>query len=487
MNVDAKPQRQRQDALSFWIVKSVIFVRCLFKLAIADRQIERKVAPYLNLPVSRSTLTLTEVERTQIALISKALGFWSQVFPNRFRCVHRSYVLCEWLRARGKDATICIGWPTGSGRSNDSLKWRYAHAWVELGSEVVGDQNELHKDYLRFERASPSNGVTPRSAIDEHARQMIATKELLRVTSGLGAVQVHYLYLKGLSYDIPAANAQRQVSRPRAFADIDLLVNPKDLQRVDVMLKGLGYDSDFSVSGVRGVILKLSNFNHVTYRSATAVFPIEVHWRLKEAELCHGNSGHLLSKSYRSVLLSDQNLNVGAPVQLFFHAVLHGVRDGFGRRKHVEDVYKLFAGLDDTLHAQVVELARLMRIEAFVGAALILVSEETPGFMIPPELASGSFADTRAHKMALSWRMRLHGAKQAVEHLNSVSPRSIMSLGLSFDRKVIFYAGRYCRLLFSLLFVILQPSAEIGFQSFKRLRQGSKCARIGKSPHRRAA
>ncbi len=56
----------------------------------------------------------------------------SRVQLVRARCLHRSLVLHEWLRHRGLPSELRIG----VRKENGELR---AHAWVELGEQVVND------------------------------------------------------------------------------------------------------------------------------------------------------------------------------------------------------------------------------------------------------------------------------------------------------------------------------------------------------------
>lgn len=63
--------------------------------------------------------------------IESALGTACAFYPKRVLCLQRSTVLIQMLRARGVAAKLVIGTQT--------LPFR-AHAWVEIGEDILSDQ-----------------------------------------------------------------------------------------------------------------------------------------------------------------------------------------------------------------------------------------------------------------------------------------------------------------------------------------------------------
>ncbi len=65
----------------------------------------------------------------------------ARIHPERPRCLHRSLVLDRWLRREGLPSELRIG----VAKAGDTLR---AHAWVELGGQVVNDHPAAVADFL---------------------------------------------------------------------------------------------------------------------------------------------------------------------------------------------------------------------------------------------------------------------------------------------------------------------------------------------------
>ncbi len=64
--------------------------------------------------------------------------------PTKPNCLERSMTLWWMLRSAGVDGELHIGARKQSGRLE-------AHAWVELGGQVLNDGAEVHQHYARFD------------------------------------------------------------------------------------------------------------------------------------------------------------------------------------------------------------------------------------------------------------------------------------------------------------------------------------------------
>jgi len=75
---------------------------------------------------------------------ARALGLAARNLPLRALCLERSLALWWLARRRGADAALRIGVRrTGGGIE--------AHAWVEVGGVVVGDEPDVASRYLPFD------------------------------------------------------------------------------------------------------------------------------------------------------------------------------------------------------------------------------------------------------------------------------------------------------------------------------------------------
>jgi hypothetical protein len=81
--------------------------------------------------------------------------------PTNPNCLERSMALWWLMRRAGVDAGLQIGARKQGGRFE-------AHAWVELGGQVLNDGAEVHQHYVRFDAAIAS------AAVESHAARKSA-------------------------------------------------------------------------------------------------------------------------------------------------------------------------------------------------------------------------------------------------------------------------------------------------------------------------
>jgi hypothetical protein len=77
--------------------------------------------------------------------------------PANPNCLERSLTLWWLLRRNGVEAELHIGARKQGARFE-------AHAWVELGGQVINDGAEIHQHYARFDAPIAAAGAQPRAA-----------------------------------------------------------------------------------------------------------------------------------------------------------------------------------------------------------------------------------------------------------------------------------------------------------------------------------
>lgn len=87
--------------------------------------------------------------------------------PTSPNCLERSMTLWWMLRRAGVDGELHIGARKEGGRFE-------AHAWVELGGQVLNDGTEVHKHYARFD--APITAVAGESHATGKAGSHVAGK-----------------------------------------------------------------------------------------------------------------------------------------------------------------------------------------------------------------------------------------------------------------------------------------------------------------------
>jgi len=97
-----------------------------------------------SLSMRSSPLLSVDEERVAALRALRAVRSIELHGPTNPNCLERSMALWWILRRGGIDGELCIGARKDGGRFE-------AHAWVELGGEVLNDSAEVHQHYARFD------------------------------------------------------------------------------------------------------------------------------------------------------------------------------------------------------------------------------------------------------------------------------------------------------------------------------------------------
>lgn len=145
---------------------------------------------------------------------------------------------------------------------------------------------------------------------------------------------INVLFLKGpsLSY-----NLYGDISF-RTSSDLDLLVPLEELDKVEALVKHLGYVKDEYINGV------LSDWkwrhHHFTYIHPIKKVKIEVHWRLNPGPGREPSFLDLWNRKEKCVLTKTPVYTLGKE-DLFFFLVTHGSRHGWSRLRWLMDIVQL--------------------------------------------------------------------------------------------------------------------------------------------------
>jgi hypothetical protein len=96
-----------------------------------------------SLPAHLSQSLPADVQRETAICAVRAVRSVELHGPTRPNCLERSMTLWWMLRRAGVKGELCIGARKEIGRFE-------AHAWVELGGQVLNDGAEVHEHYVRF-------------------------------------------------------------------------------------------------------------------------------------------------------------------------------------------------------------------------------------------------------------------------------------------------------------------------------------------------
>ena len=102
----------------------------------------------LNTPDVNQSVALTPELRTSIRQRAVAIAWIAKIHPLRPKCLHRSLVLHQWLKERGIDAQLEIGWGENIG-----------HAWITYNGKVLNDRADIAKVTPRLTKAVEQNKI----------------------------------------------------------------------------------------------------------------------------------------------------------------------------------------------------------------------------------------------------------------------------------------------------------------------------------------
>lgn len=177
--------------------------------------------------------------------------------------------------------------------------------------------------------------------------------------------------LKGL----PIASKYYREASDRHAGDIDLLLtDPQDCQRVDTLIRGLGYQAFGALveNDSQGRLQRELNAakKEQVYQSPCQTFLVEVHWANPQVPVF---SSELLSAYMREqVHVHCQGVNLAIPPNdvLLEYLLWHGARSKWFRLKWLADVYLLMVQSPE-LKEGVEERAAAGSVPAMLGATLL--------------------------------------------------------------------------------------------------------------------
>jgi hypothetical protein len=110
--------------------------RAIWSLVVIDLELRLWGLPHVVARAERTAGSATTPPAPRGVHRARRYARWLEVASRvpwvRARCLHRSLALHEWLCHQGLPSRLCIGVRKAQGKLQ-------AHAWVELGGEVVND------------------------------------------------------------------------------------------------------------------------------------------------------------------------------------------------------------------------------------------------------------------------------------------------------------------------------------------------------------
>lgn len=174
---------------------------------------------------------------------------------------------------------------------------------------------------------------------------------------------IRSLFLKG---PILAKDLYDDISS-RTCGDLDLLIPFKDLEVVDQILMGLGYQKDEYIKSLLGDWKW--RHHHFTYFHPEKGTKVEIHWRLNPSPSKEPTFEELWNNR-RIFVLKDKPIHYLGEDDLFFFLVTHGARHGWSRLRWLLDIHMM---LNIELNwNKIKQNIHIFQSEKIVGQSLIL-------------------------------------------------------------------------------------------------------------------
>lgn len=222
-----------------------------------------------------------------------------------------------------------------------------------------------------------------------HTRyNLYLTRELLNLLSSFNANDIQALPLKGPAL---AVMAYDNISL-RQFADLDILIHPKDVIRALNLLYARGYKLAAPLTRIQQVAPRFSQKKDLILTNANGNVRVELHWRLT------GN--HFSFPIYMDKLWERlEPLKIGGATvrnlplnDLLLFLCMHGARHGWERLEWICDIAELIRIHPDLNWKEITCQARALGSERNLALGLFL-AHDLLGARLPKEILQGIAAD----------------------------------------------------------------------------------------------
>ncbi|MEK3991752.1 nucleotidyltransferase domain-containing protein [Robertmurraya sp. FSL R5-0851] len=214
------------------------------------------------------------------------------------------------------------------------------------------------------------------------------SSEMSHISSLFSENGIRSLFLKG---PILAKELYGDISL-RTSSDLDLLVELKDLSKVDKLLTEKGYVKDEYIQSI------LSDWkwrhHHFTYINPINNIKIEIHWRLNPGPGREPSFNYLWSRKETS-LYTGKPIHYLGHVDLFYFLVTHGARHGWSRLRWLVDIHQLIQ--KNVSCSLIWDTLKKYHVES-IGKQAILLSREILGTKLSKEWVH--YLDEQSTKLA---------------------------------------------------------------------------------------
>jgi len=279
-----------------------------------------------------------------------------------------------------------------------------------------------------------------------HTLPMMA--ELVRVLKIMDNNGIRVVVMKGF----PLAYQLYKDMTLRPSRDLDILISPKNLDKVRMLIEENGYILRPPIAKLTPEQLKkwMKSNQHIEYWQPNKGILLEIHWRLD----CHGMDIPLAQaqNSLIQLQIAGQSIQILGKEESLLYLVLHGAVHAWFRLKWLYDVDAMIRQ-GDFCWSALYQLADRLAVRTVLNQTVILLREllQTP---IPIGIVTVAIKDKQAEK--LGW-MALRFIKDHEYHPKS---RKVIAVLYFQWRKYQFYLQSKWKKRLSFIFRCFLPSEE---------------------------
>ncbi|GAE35944.1 nucleotidyltransferase domain-containing protein [Halalkalibacter akibai] len=263
-------------------------------------------------------------------------------------------------------------------------------------------------------------------------RMLQLSGEMEQLSKLLLSQNINSIFIKG---PVIAHDLYGDISL-RTSSDLDFLVELKNLEKVEIILKQLGYVKKEFISSV----LNDWKWRHsnVIYFDPVKDVKVEIHWRLHPGPGKEPSFNELWQRS-RVSNLTQSIVHFLGKEDLFLFLISHGARHGYCRLRWLYDIHR-FMQQDDINWEKLDQLIKTHQNRVVIGLAGILTSKIFATKL--PENMDKFVASTKAQRLATNTLFYLEDMinvheEPPVEEVSRYHSKYLFSL-MSMPQKMLF-------------------------------------------------
>lgn len=200
-------------------------------------------------------------------------------------------------------------------------------------------------------------------------RNLYLTRKLIEIVRLFEAANIPVLPFKG---PLLAAQAYGDVSA-RQYIDLDILVQPKHLERAAKVLLDQGYHPDGKTNRINRSNWRMLDKKDIHFRTTDQLVNVELHWKLSGSHFSLPFEVNGLWARLERFCLAGVQLRTLPLDDLLIYLCLHGSRHGWERFGWICDVHELIRSHVEIEWEPLLLKARQLGCENVLGLGLCLV------------------------------------------------------------------------------------------------------------------